>query len=59
MEPNINDKSLKICVGIIHTDLRVIVSSEKRDRKLTGLGRETRGPFNGVFTGIVLKKKKM
>lgn len=46
MEPNVKDKSLKICVGIIHTDPGVIISSEE-ERKTMGQGRETRGPFGG------------
>ena len=43
VNPTINDKIPKICVEIIHTDLRVVVSSEE-ERKTMGLGRVTRGP---------------
>lgn len=42
MEPNVNDKSLKICVGIIHTDLGVIVNSEE-ERKTMGWGEGDQG----------------
>lgn len=39
MEPNIKDKSLKICVGIIHTDPGVIISSEE-ERQWNRGGRQ-------------------
>lgn len=42
MEPNINDKCLKICVGIVHTDLGVIVSGEE-ERKTMGRGEGEKG----------------
>lgn len=42
VNPTTNDKIPKICVEIIHTDLRVVVCSEE-ERKTMGLGRVTRG----------------
>lgn len=42
MEPNINDKCLKIRVGIVHTDLEVIVSGEE-ERKTMGQGEGEKG----------------